>query len=78
MKNQKQVKSKFLRLSSKVIKLNNTFARMKPEEKVGARGRRLLDNLTKTVHEQKFCYWILDMHPETKVKKKKKTIKNKE
>lgn len=77
MKSPKQVKSKFLRLSAKAIKLNNTFVRLKPEEKVGKRGRALLEALSDTVSEQKMCYWVLDMHPDTHTKKKKQAKKKK-
>lgn len=73
MKSPKQVKAKFLRISAKVIKLNNQFIRLKPEEKVGKRGRTIMDALANAISEQKMCYWVLDLHPETKPKKKKKT-----
>lgn len=80
MRSPKQVKSKFLRLSTKVVKINNTFSKLKPEEKVGVRGRNLMEALTRAVSEQKNCFWVLNLHPDTKAKtkKKKKPVKKKE
>lgn len=70
MKSGKQIKSRFLRLAAKQVKLNNQFVKLSPEAKTDLLGRKLLNQLTLVNQSLQELYWVMEVH-----NKKQKNVK---